>query len=160
MRLENIARWKKALLVLVIFEVLFGILMVLIAFRDNTYPILDMRLAYNFDTFKEAMNIDGVRLYIVLFRLLDMVFPIVYVWFFLVITESKMYVKIAIVFAAIFDYIENVMQVVYFFLEEHGVFQMILLISVTWMKFAWLGIATLFTIYYYINIYLDKRKQI
>jgi len=159
MRLENIARWKKALFVLVLFEVLFGVLMILIAFSDNTYPILDMRLAYNFDTFKEAMNLEGVRLYVVLFRLLDMVFPIAYVWFFLVITENKLYVKIAIVFAAIFDYIENVMQVVYLFLEDHDVFQMILLISVTWMKFAWLGIAILFTIYYYINNHLEKRKQ-
>jgi hypothetical protein len=158
MKIKNIARWKKALLILVLFEVLFGVLVVLIGFRDDSFPLLDMRLAYNFDTFQRALDISNVRVYYLLFRALDIFFPLVYVWFFILISDKGPYVKIAIVFAAIFDYVENLMQTVYLFLEEHDVFQMILLISMTWMKFAWLGISIVLVMYYYVNLYV-KNKQ-
>ena len=158
MKLKNIARWKKALFVLLLFEVLFGVLVVLIGFRDDSFPLLDMRLAYNFDTFQRAMDISSVRIYYILFRGLDMIFPLVYVWFFILISDKVPYVKIAIVFAAIFDYVENLMQLVFLFLEDHDVFQMIVLISVTWMKFAWLGITIVLVMYYYVSLYI-KNKQ-
>lgn len=151
--------WKNALLLLVIFELLFLILTILIGMKDEGFPILDMMLIYDFDTFKRGVNIDSVRLYYFLFRALDMVFPVVYTSFFITIADKKSYVRIAVVMAAIFDSVENSLQVVYVFLEEHVIFEMIVLISVTWMKFVWLFITVILVIYYYLSQYLIKKHQ-
>lgn len=150
--------WKNALLLLGIFQVLFLILTVLMSFKDDGFPILDMMLIYDFDTFKRGVNIDSVRLYYFLFRALDMVFPVVYASFFITISDKISYVKIAVVIAAIFDYVENFLQVIYVFLEEHVIFEMIILISVTWMKFVWLFITVILVIYYYLTQYLNKKN--
>jgi len=151
--------WKNALLLLIVFESLFLILTMLIGIKNEGFPILDMMLIYDFDTFKRGVNIDSVRLYYFLFRSLDMVFPVVYVSFFITIVDKKSYVKIAVIMAAIFDYIENSLQVVFVFLEEHVIFEMIILISVTWMKFIWLFITVILVVYYYLSQYLIKKHQ-
>jgi hypothetical protein len=149
--------WKNALLLLIIFELAFMGLTVLMNMKDSTFPILDMTIIYNFDTFKRGVSIDSVRVYYSLFRLLDMFFPIVYASFFITIADKKSYVKIAVIMAAIFDYVENLLQIGYLFIEEHVIFEMIILISVTWMKFIWLGITVVLVLYYYLQRYLSKK---
>ena len=151
--------WKNALYLVVLFEIIFITLIFLMNIKDTTFPILDMLVVYNFDTFKKGISIDSVKLYYSLFRALDMVFPVVYASFFITITDKKNYVKIAVIMAVIFDYVENVLQIIYLFIEDHMIVEMILLLSVTWLKFVWLGITVIFVLYYYLKRSFIKRNQ-